>query len=129
MLLSGIGEKARDIYYTFIFENEEDKMKLESVMAKFEEYLSLRKNTTYMRFRFFSHNQVEGQTIDEYVTELKARSQQYEIVLGVYNKKVLERLLRESHLTLDTVVTICRAAEKMKLQTKEMQSQIKQEGA
>ena len=65
MLLSGIAEKARDIYYTFVFENEEDKMKLESVMAKFEEYLSLRKNTTCMRFRFFSYNQVEGQTIDE----------------------------------------------------------------
>ena len=116
-------------------------MTLEPVMAKFDEYLSPKKNITYLRFRFFSYNQADGQTIDEFVTELKARSQHCEfgtlqeslirdkIVLGVYNKKVQERLLRESELSLDQAVSICRAAEEIKLQTKEMQSQNKQEGA
>ena len=40
-----------------------------------------------------------------------------------------ERLLRESELSLDQAASICRAAEEIKLQTKEMQSQNKQEGA
>ena len=53
ILLSCISEKAKEIYYTFVFENEEDK-----IGAKFEEYINLKKNIAYMRFRFFSYNQV-----------------------------------------------------------------------
>ena len=61
------------------------------------------------------------------MTELKARSQHCEfgtlqeslirdkIVLGVHNKKVQERLLREFELSLDQAVSICRAAEEIKL--------------
>ena len=72
--------------------------------------------------------------IDEYVTELKARSQHCEfgdlreslmrdkIVLGVQDKKIQERLLRETDLSLDKAISICRAAEEVKVQTKEMQS-------
>ena len=63
-LLSCIGEKARDIYYTFQFENDDDSVTLEPVMAKFDEYLSPKKNITYLRFRFFSYNQADGQTTD-----------------------------------------------------------------
>ena len=64
-LLTTIGEKARDVYYTFTFATEG---------AKFDEYFSPRKNLPYTRFKFFTYNQTNGQTIDEYVTELKSRS-------------------------------------------------------
>ena len=71
-----------------------------------------------MHFKFFSYNQGEGQLIDEYVTELKARSQHCEfgdlreslirdkIVLGVQDKKIQERLLRETDLSLDKAISI-----------------------
>ena len=49
-LLSCIGEKTRDIYYTFQFENDDDSMTLEPVMAKSDEYLSPKKNITYLDF-------------------------------------------------------------------------------
>ena len=133
-LLTCIGEKARDVYYTFTFEAEDDAMKLQPVIDKFDEYLNPRKNITFLHFKFFSYNQGEGQLIDEYVTELKARSQHCEfgdlreslirnkIVLGEQDKKIQERLLRETDLSLDKAISICHAAEEVKVQTKEMQS-------
>ena len=42
-LLTTIGEKARDVYYTFTFATEGDDMKLDPVIAKFDEYFSPRK--------------------------------------------------------------------------------------
>ena len=72
--------------------------------------------------------------IDDYVTELKARSQHCEfgdlreslirdkIVLGVQDKKIQERLLRETDLSLDKAISIRHAAEGVKVQAKEMQS-------
>ena len=68
-LLTTIGEKARDIYYTFTFASEGDDMILEPVTAKFDEYFNTRKNLPYTRFKLFTYNQVNGETIDEYVTD------------------------------------------------------------
>ena len=44
MLLTTIGERAREIYYTFTFANEDDAMKLDPVVAKFDEYMKPKKN-------------------------------------------------------------------------------------
>ena len=131
-LLTTIGEKARDIYYTFTFASEGDDMKLEPVIAKFDEYFNPRKNLPYTRFKFFTYNQVNGQTIDEYVTELKSRCRHCEfgtlkeslirdrIVAGIQDAKVRERLLRETDLSLDKAVSMCRASEATKKQVEEM---------
>ena len=132
--LKAIGEKARDVYYTFTFDNEKDSMKLDVVLKKFDEYMFLKKkNITYMRKKFFAYNQDEGQLIDEYVTEYKSRSQHCafgdlknslirdKIVLGVSSKIVQERLLQETELSLDKVTQICRAAENVKMQNQRNQ--------
>ena len=133
-LLTTIGEKARDIYYTFTFEEEGDEMKLAPVLAKFDEYFIPKKNLPYTRFKFFTCEQSKGQTIDEYVTDLKSKSRHCEfgtlrdslirdrIVAGIHDSIVRERLLRETDLTLDKAVTICRAAEATKRQAEEMKS-------
>ena len=72
--------------------------------------------------------------IDDYVRELKPRSQHCEfgemreilirdkIVLGVQDKNIRERLLRQTDLSLDKAISICHAAEEVKIQTKEIQS-------
>ena len=133
-LLTCVGEKARHVYYTFTFEAEDDATKLQHVIDKLDEYLNPRKNITFLRFKFFSYNQGESQLIDDYVTELKARSQHCEfealreslirdkIVLGVQDKKIQERLLRKTDLSLDKARNIFPAAEEVKVQTKEMQN-------
>ena len=61
-LLTVVGEKATDVYYTFTFDDEEDSMKLDVVQKKFDEYVSEEKH--HMRYRFFAYNQDEGQPID-----------------------------------------------------------------
>ena len=75
-------------------------MKLQPVIDKFDEYLNPRKNITFLSFKFFGNNQGEGQLIDDYVTELKTRSQHCKfgdlreslikdkIVLRVQDKKI-----------------------------------------
>ena len=131
-LLTTMGEKARDVYYTFTFATEGDDMKLNPVIAKFDEYFSPRKNLLYTRFKFFTYKQTNRQTIDEYVTELKSRSRHCEfdtlkeslirdrIVAGIQDAKVRERLLRETDLSLDKAISICRASEVTKKQVEEM---------
>ena len=131
-LLTTIGEKARDVYYTFTFATEGDDIKLDPVTAKFDEYFSPRTNLPYTRFKFFTYNQTNGQTIDEYVTELKTRSRHCEfgtlketlirdrIVAGIQDAKVRERLLRGTDLSLDKAISICRAGEASKKQVEEM---------
>ena len=59
-----IGERARDVYYTFTFDSEGDEMKLDKVLEKFDSYMSPKKNITYMRYRFFSNNQGDEQSTD-----------------------------------------------------------------
>ena len=112
-LLTTIGEKARDVYDTFTFATEGDDMKLDLVVAKFDEYFSPRKNLPDTRFKFFPYDQANGQSIDEYVTELKSRSRHCEfgtlieslerdrILAGIKDAKVRERLLREIGLSFD----------------------------
>ena len=45
-------------------------MKLEPALRKFDEYMNPKKNIPYLRYKYFSYNQSEGQNIDDYVTEL-----------------------------------------------------------
>ena len=42
-LLTAIGNKTRDIYYTFKLDAEGDNMKLKKVIEKFDEYMSPKK--------------------------------------------------------------------------------------
>ena len=100
-LSSAIGPKAREIYYTFTF--EDDAMKFDNVIEHFDQYFTPKKNVTYMRYKFFSCNQSEGQNIDAYVTELRKRAEHCEfaelknslirdkIVIGIRDKKTQER--------------------------------------
>ena len=107
-------------------------MKVDNVIERFDQYFTPKKNVTYMRYKFFSCNQSEGQNIDAYVTELRKRAEHCEfaelknslirdkIVIGICDKKTQERLLRESELNLEKALQICRAAEEIEIQTDEM---------
>ena len=71
ILLTCIGLKGIEIYNTFNFENDEDKMTLSTIITKFNEYCTPRKNLTYLRHKFFTYRQKEGQSFDDFVTQLK----------------------------------------------------------
>ncbi|XP_046851898.1 uncharacterized protein LOC124445237 [Xenia sp. Carnegie-2017] len=102
ILLTCIGKHGEEIYNTFTFSDEADKLKLKP--------------------------QHDGVTFDAFVTELKRRSAQCEfgdlreslirdmIVIGVSDNPLRERLLRTETLTLENAIKIGQASEATKQQ-------------
>ena len=74
IFLHCIGHKGREIYNTFIFEPKEHSMIFTKIIEKFDEYCIPCKNITFLRHKFFTHRQVEGQPFDEFVTSLRKLS-------------------------------------------------------
>ena len=130
-LLTCIGSKGRDVYKTFTFAEDGDKMKLAPLIKKFDEYCEPRKNTTIRRHRFLTHKQSHVDTFTDFVTELKSLSDDCElgelrsslvqdvIICGVNDKHLLERLLREDNPELEKVIKIGQAAEQTKTYVKQ----------
>ena len=126
IFLTCIGKQGLEIYNTFVFADDGDKMKLKPVMEMFETYCKPRKNITLTRHHFFTYQQSEGQSFDAFVTELKKRSSQCEfatlqdslirdmIVIGVISNSLRERLLRIDNLSLEDAIKIGQAAEATK---------------
>ena len=135
LFLHCIGDAALQVYNTFEFPDENDKMKLKVVMKKFEDYCIPKRNVTYERYKFFNHTQQTHETIDQYCTELRERAKSCEfgeltdsliqdrIICGMRDNSVRERLLRQEDLTLDKTLKLCRAAETTREQAKQLSSE------
>ncbi|KAI8438613.1 hypothetical protein MSG28_011051 [Choristoneura fumiferana] len=95
---------------------------VDDVLTAFKNHFDQKKNLTVERHRFFTRNQVDGETIEQYAYDLKKLSSSCEfgdlcdslikdrLVCGVTSKAIRERLLREEDLTLTKAMEICRAA-------------------
>ena len=135
VFLHVVGEEALEVYNNFQFTEEADKMKLDKILEKFEAYCIPKTNVTFERHRFFTCVQKTEETIDQYVTELRNRSKTCEfggltdslikdrLVCGIPDNSVRERLLREQDLNLEKAIRMCRAAETVKTQAKELFSE------
>ncbi len=131
LFLHVVGDEALEVYNNFTFE-EGESMKLQSIMDKFEAFCIPKRNVTYERHRFFTCMQRSGETIEQYVTELRHRSKTCEfgeltdslikdrIVCGIPDNGLRERLLREQDLNLEKALSLCRAAATVKTQAKEL---------
>ena len=64
IFLTCIGKQGLEIYNTFTFSNEEDKMKLKPVVERFEAYCKPRKNITLVRHNFLTPKQHHGVSFD-----------------------------------------------------------------
>lgn len=129
LLLTVAGRGALDVYNTFVF-TEEEKDKYDAVIAKFELYCTPRKNETYERYVFRNRLQKESESIEQYVTDLRLKSQSCnfgtlcdsmirdQIVIGVQDKRVRMQLLKETDLTVERAIQICQASESAKAQLK-----------
>ena len=121
ILLHMAGPEALEIYNAFTWDEEADKKKVDKIMEKFKAYCTPCKNVTWGRHVFNSRTQQPGETIDQHVTDLCTKAAQCEfgtltdslihdrIVCGVLNDR--SRLLKDSALTLDGAIDICRADE------------------
>ena len=132
ILLTCIGKRGREIYNTFTWENVGDSLKFNIVIEKFKEYCNPRTNVTFLRYKFFTYKKVDGQSFDEFVTELKKRSAECQfgtlkdelvrdiIICGLADNRLRERLLRDPGLTLEKTIELGQAAEETKRHMKEM---------
>ncbi len=123
MLLHLIGEDALEVFNTFEFASEEDKEKPAEILKKFDEYCNPKRNLTVERHIFNSRMQHPGESIDQYITDLRLKVKTCEygtmademikdrIVVGVQSDIVRGRLLREKDLNLLKAIEICKAAE------------------
>jgi len=131
--LTIIREEFRDVYSTFSWAEEGDAKKLKAVLDKFAEYCTPRKNIFFERYRYNQRVLEAGETYDQYRTALRRLAESCEfanitpdeilrdnLIFGIRDDKVRERLLRESQLTLQKADEICPAAESTAAQMKEL---------
>ena len=131
-LLTVIGEEAHKVFSTFSnWAKEGNNSKIAPVLAKFEQYCQPRKNVSFEHYRFNQCVQEPGETYDQYRTALRKLAEgcdfglitpnqmlRNQLVFGIRDAKVRERLLREADLTLKKTDEICHAAESMMAQVK-----------
>lgn len=122
LLLHCMGEQCIYVYNTFNL-NAQEENDYELVMKKFVDYFVPKKNESINSHLFFTRNQGENETFDVYLTELRKLSSECEfgnlkdrlirdrIVAGISDTRLKDRLLRETDLTLDKTINICKAAE------------------
>ena len=135
ILLHCAGPTAQDIYDTFQWAEDADKDDVDQILAKFKNYCEPRKYETYNRFVFQDRVQREGETIDQWVTDLRKKAASCSfpgtqediesfirdrIVFGVCDTRLRERLMRNGDQTLASVIDACRAAEATSAQLQAM---------
>ena len=121
-----------------MYANDDERKDYNSVLGKLRAYCEPRKNVVFERHRFWSRDQLEHETIGQWTTELRTRAANCEfqesdnmirdkIVIGIRDRPVQEKLLREYNLTLEKALDICRASETSKEQYHAMSSQHQQD--
>ena len=73
-LLHVAGPEAIRIYNTFEYNEEEDREDVNTLLNKFDEHFLPQKNLSYERHIFHTRMQQPGETIDEFVTDLKRKA-------------------------------------------------------
>ncbi|KAL5008843.1 hypothetical protein ScPMuIL_014424 [Solemya velum] len=144
ILLHCAGDEAIEIFNNFEFplkdngdpDPDDNPDKFEAVLAQFRAYCNPRKNTVIERYNFWMCSQRDGETFDQFVTELRTRAKNCEfgtqtdpmirdrIIFGINDDRLRERLLRDSaDPALSRVIELCRAAEASKKQLQSLQTQ------
>lgn len=128
LLLNAIGDRAIKLYNGFNFEKPEHRFEFEKVIEKFEEHFNPEKNEIYERYKFFTRNQNEGESYEDYSVALRDLSStcnfdfltdsliRDRLVCGISDKTVKDRLLRTKDLTLAKAIDICRTSQETQTQ-------------
>lgn len=137
ILLHALGEEALEVYNSLSVEPEGEEETMQDIVTALEKYCLPRKNIVFERHQFWAYPMLDTSNIDKYVTDLKQKSKDCEfgsaesdmirdkIVFSISDQRLKERLLRETNLTLEKTVDICRAAEAAKTQIQAMGEQNK----
>lgn len=116
-----IGDKGRDIYSTLNL-SEKNSKKFSVIKEKFEDLVKPKSNRVYSRYRFLSRTQKEGETFENFLTNLRLLVKKcgYQdqddvirdaIVYGIQDDKVREKCIGEgSNLTLEKAINFARTS-------------------
>lgn len=122
ILLHVVGEQCRELYEQLNVKCET----VDKVLETFKGHFDQRKNVTVERYKFFTRNQHGGESIEQYVYDLKKLSTTCEfgtlcdslirdrVVCGVNNTGIRERLLREADLSLEKAMEIMSSGNSIK---------------
>lgn len=130
LLLHSIGDRGMEIFSSFSL--DPDNVTYKEVTHKFDDYFIPKKNVTLERYKFFTRTQGPSETFDNFLTDLLNKSINCEfgpmkdelvrdiIIVGIKDNNLKERLLRESEISLETTISICKATELSHRQVREM---------
>ncbi|CAM1319294.1 Uncharacterised protein r2_g2747 [Pycnogonum litorale] len=134
IFLATIGEDAHDLFDGLKFYNDEHKKDINKVIEKFHEFFIGETHEAYEAYKFHSRKQECEETIEGYVGALRKLAQSCnfgqildrlirdQVVIGVKDEALREKLLGIKDLTLDKCLQTGRAYESSRMQLKSMQS-------
>ena len=108
LFLCTIGQSALEIYNAFRYSTSDNPDKMDTIIAKFDEYFMGDVNETYERLKFNQRSQEAGESFDAYLTGLRSLAESFNfctcpnksdsllhdrIVLGIRNEDARKRLL------------------------------------
>ncbi|XP_075560009.1 uncharacterized protein LOC142591584 [Dermacentor variabilis] len=123
LLLSVAGAEAIEVFNTFTFAAGEKNDDYATVVKKFDEYCIAQTNEVHERYMFRRRIQAAGEPVEHFLRDLKnqARACNFgalaesmvrdQIVFGINDDTVREKLLRDNNLTLQKAEQACKAAE------------------
>ena len=134
-----IGTDALKIYNTFVFtpdeENEVECDILDTILDKLDGHIIGLLNETYERYNFNTRMQLEDESFDSYITELRNLQKSCnfcqclsssllrdKIVMGIRSDTTRKSLLEIQNLTLEKSIDICKANEASEIRMKQMHS-------
>ena len=139
LFLYSIGPQAVKTYNGFDL-SQEDRRNLDAIIAAFDRYAIGETNETFERYLFNKREQQEGESIDQYVAELRILAQSCNfcnclhdslirdrIVLGIKDSGARKRLLQQQQLTLQRCIDICKASEASNTQIKSLGQSVKED--
>jgi len=119
-----LGDDALKLLDGFKFDTPNEERTVKEVLDAFEEYVIGQVNETLERYKFGKRCQAEGESFSKFLADLRRliKSCGYcsscessilrdRIVIGVRDEDIRENLLKESKLTLNQCIDICKAGE------------------
>ncbi|XP_055903139.1 uncharacterized protein LOC129939224 [Eupeodes corollae] len=114
-----MGDQADDIFLSFNLSSADEK-KFIPVLNAFENFFVMKHNVIYERAKFNSRSQLDGESIEDFITALYLLSEncnyaalrdemlRNRLVVGVRDRRLSERLQLESELTLEKAIQTVR---------------------
>lgn len=131
-LLNLAGSEGIKIYKTF--NTDLDKETVQSVLAKFEEWCTPKKNELMEHYKFFTRKQDSEEPFGKFYSDLRVlvkscgfglsenKFVKMQIIHGINNKELQAKLLRED-LDLENVVRQCQISEQADINAKLIESE------